>query len=58
MSVMENARPKPSDYRRFRIRTVDQNNDFASMQEVIRRRYGHLVEHQREPTKDNGTSLC
>ena len=53
MSVLDNAKPKPSDYRRFRIRTVDQNNDFASMQEVIRRRYGHLVEHQREPTAEN-----
>lgn len=44
MSVFEQARPKPSDYRRFRIRTVDHNDDFASMQEVLRRRFGHLVE--------------
>jgi excinuclease ABC subunit C len=44
MSVLEQAKPKPSEYRRFRIRTVDQNNDFASMQEVLRRRFGHLVQ--------------
>ncbi len=48
MSVLENARPKPSEYRRFRIRTVDQNDDFASMQEVLRRRFGHLVAAMRE----------
>jgi excinuclease ABC subunit C len=53
MSVLENAKPRPSEYRRFRIRTVDKNNDFASMQEVIRRRYGHLVEHQRDPSAEN-----
>jgi excinuclease ABC subunit C len=43
MSVLESAKPKPSEYRRFRIRTVDHNDDFASMQEVLRRRFGHLV---------------
>ena len=43
MSVLEHAKPKPSEYRRFRIKTVDQNDDFASMQEVLRRRFGHLV---------------
>jgi excinuclease ABC subunit C len=53
MSVAENGRPKNSDYRRFRIKTVDHNNDFASMQEVIRRRFGHLVEQRRNPTEDN-----
>jgi excinuclease ABC subunit C len=53
MSVAENGRPKNADYRRFRIKTVDHNNDFASMQEVIRRRFGHLVEQRRNPTEDN-----
>ncbi|MSQ23104.1 MAG: excinuclease ABC subunit UvrC [Chloroflexi bacterium] len=43
MSVLEQAKPKPSEYRRFRIRTVDHNDDFASMAEVLRRRFGHLV---------------
>ncbi len=53
MSVLEHARPKSSEYRRFRIRTVDHNDDFASMQEVLRRRFGHLVEQQRTPTEEN-----
>lgn len=57
MSVLENAKPKPSEYRRFRIRTVDHNDDFASMQEVLRRRFSHLVASQRgiqrEPTRES-----
>src|SRR5207302_7630971 len=43
MAVFEQGRAKSSDYRRFRIRTVLDNNDFASMQEVLRRRFGHLL---------------
>lgn len=39
MVVFENGRPKSSDYRRFRIKTVEGPNDFASMNEVIRRRF-------------------
>lgn len=53
MAVLEHARPKSSEYRRFRIRTVDHTDDFASMQEVLRRRFGHLVEQQRAPTEAN-----
>jgi excinuclease ABC subunit C len=52
MSVVEQAKPKPSEYRRFRIRSQE-NNDFASMQEVLRRRFGHLVEQRRNPTPEN-----
>ncbi|HZT05748.1 MAG TPA: excinuclease ABC subunit UvrC [Chloroflexota bacterium] len=52
MAVLEGARPKPSEYRRFRIRTVDHNDDFASMREVIRRRFGHLVEQSKAPTAE------
>lgn len=42
MVVFEDARPKPSDYRIFSIRTVQGPNDFASMEEVIGRRFRHL----------------
>ena len=38
--VWENGRMNKSDYRRFKIRTVEGANDFASMEEVVRRRYG------------------
>jgi excinuclease ABC subunit C len=43
MVVLEDGRPKSSDYRRFRIKTVDGSNDVASLQEVLRRRFKRLV---------------
>jgi excinuclease ABC subunit C len=39
MVVFEGGAPKKSDYRRFRIRTVDGSDDYASMAEVLSRRY-------------------
>ena len=39
MVVFEGGAPKKSDYRRFTIRTVDGSDDFASMAEVLGRRY-------------------
>ena len=38
-----NGRPDNKAYRRYRIRTVDGQNDFASMSEVIRRRYSRIL---------------
>ena len=40
MVVWEDGKMKKSDYRRFRIKTVEGANDFASMEEVVTRRYG------------------
>jgi len=42
MVVFEDARPKKSDYRKFSIKTVEGANDFASMQEVIGRRFKRM----------------
>jgi len=42
MVVWEDGRMKKADYRKFIIRTVEGNDDFASMREVITRRYGRL----------------
>ncbi len=42
MVVWEDGRMKKSDYRKFIIRTVEGNDDFASMREVITRRYSRL----------------
>ncbi len=42
MVVWEDGRMKKSDYRKFIIRTVAGNDDFASMREVITRRYSKL----------------
>jgi excinuclease ABC subunit C len=39
MVVFENGQPRRDHYRRFRIKTVTGPNDFASMQEVLRRRF-------------------
>ena len=41
MVVFEEGRPRSGEYRRFRIRTVEGTNDFASHQEVLRRRFRH-----------------
>ncbi|MBF6604465.1 MAG: excinuclease ABC subunit UvrC [Chloroflexi bacterium] len=41
MVVFEDGRPRTGEYRRFRIRTVEGANDFASHQEVLRRRFRH-----------------
>jgi excinuclease ABC subunit C len=42
MVVWEDGRMKKSDYRKFIIRTVEGNDDFASMREVVTRRYQRL----------------
>ncbi|MBA2394645.1 MAG: excinuclease ABC subunit UvrC [Ktedonobacteraceae bacterium] len=39
MVVFESGRPKNSEYRRFKIKTVEGANDYASHQEVLRRRF-------------------
>jgi excinuclease ABC subunit C len=48
MSVFKNGRPSKSDYRHFNIRTVEGPDDFASMEEVIFRRYRRLIDEQQE----------
>ena len=42
MVVLENGKPRPSDYRRFRIKTIEGQNDVASLQEVLRRRFKRM----------------
>jgi excinuclease ABC subunit C len=44
MVVFEKGRARKNDYRRFRIKTVIGPNDYASMEEVIRRRFTHGLE--------------
>ncbi|MGZ3583057.1 MAG: excinuclease ABC subunit UvrC [Ktedonobacterales bacterium] len=43
MVVFEGGRPKTSDYRRFRIKTIEGQNDVGSLQEVLRRRFKRLL---------------
>ena len=48
MVVWEDGKMKKSDYRKFIIRTVVGNDDFASMREVITRRYSRLLEEKQK----------
>ena len=47
MVVWESGRMKKSDYRKFIIKTVPQNDDFASMREVVTRRYRRVLDEQK-----------
>jgi excinuclease ABC subunit C len=47
MVVWEDGRMKKSDYRKFIIRTVVGNDDFASMREVVTRRYSRLQQENQ-----------
>ena len=48
MVVWEDGKMKKADYRKFIIRTVEGNDDFASMREVITRRYSRLQQESLE----------
>jgi excinuclease ABC subunit C len=48
MVVFEAGRPKSSEYRRFKIKTVEGPNDFASHQEMLRRRFRRQSSNDRE----------
>jgi excinuclease ABC subunit C len=48
MVVWEDGRMKKSDYRKFIIRSVDGVDDFASMREVVTRRYKRLQEENKK----------
>jgi len=52
MSVFEDGKPLSSDYRRFKIKSHDGNDDFASMKEVLTRRFKRL-KNAREGGEEN-----
>ncbi len=45
--VFKNAKPSKKDYRHFNIKTVEGPNDFASMEEVVYRRYKRLLDEEQ-----------
>lgn len=49
MVVIEDAEPAKSEYRRFKIRTVEGQNDYAMMGEVVTRRLRRAIEENRFP---------
>jgi excinuclease ABC subunit C len=53
----KNGRPDRANYRRFKIKTVEGQDDFASMAEVVKRRYSRLLNEskvQSPRSKDDG----
>lgn len=48
MVVFEDGKPKRSDYRKFKIKTVKGPDDYASMYEVLTRRFRHGIEETEE----------
>jgi len=53
MVVFIDGRPAPNQYRRFRVKTVQGANDFATMQEVLRRRFGRHARTAETAAADN-----
>ena len=53
MIVYEKGRPKRSDYRKFKLRTVSGPDDYASMHEVLTRRFTHGMQEQKELEEKN-----
>jgi len=54
MVVVEDGLAKKSEYRRFKIKTVDGNDDFAAMEEVLRRRFTNYVKDKDRPPEEWG----
>jgi len=46
--VFKNGKPRKKEYRHFNIKTVDGPDDFASMEEVVYRRYSRLVQEKKD----------
>ncbi len=64
MVVFQDGRPRKEHYRRFRVKTVDEIDDYAMMREVLTRRFGRLakdgalvtpaVDHDGQPSDGDG----
>lgn len=52
MVVFEKGRPKKNDYRKFRIKSVEGPNDYASMYEVLTRRFSHGLREEENVEND------
>jgi excinuclease ABC subunit C len=52
MVVVEDALPKKSEYRRFKVREVPGNDDFAAMREVLTRRLNAYLQERERPVAD------
>jgi excinuclease ABC subunit C len=52
MVVMEDGMPRPQEYRRFKVRTVAGNDDFAAMEEVLTRRLQAYILERSKPVEE------
>jgi excinuclease ABC subunit C len=52
MVVMEDGMARPSEYRRFKIKTIDQNDDYGAMGEVLTRRLTAYLAERDKPVED------
>ena len=57
MVVFVDGRPKNNDYRKFRIKSVSGPNDYASMEEVLTRRFEHGLREQSEERQSSFTAF-
>ena len=48
MVVFEDGRPKKSDYRKFRIKSLSGQNDYAALEEVLTRRFSHGLSERQD----------
>ncbi len=54
MVVMEDGLPRKSEYRRFKVRTVGGNDDYAAMEEVLTRRLSNYLAERDRPVEERG----
>ncbi len=54
MVVFEDGLPKKSEYRRFKIKTLTGQDDFAAMEEVLQRRFAAYVADLERPVEERG----
>ena len=52
MVVLEDALPRKSEYRRFKVRSVQGNDDFAAMEEVLSRRFKNYLDERDSPSAE------
>ena len=55
--LFRSGKPKRNDYRKFKIKTVQGPDDYASMNEVLTRRFGHGLREQQEESETGGFQI-
>lgn len=58
MAVFVDGKPKKDQYRRFQIKTVEGSNDYASLKEVLTRRFQHGLAEQRQEVSQAEGKFC